>query len=100
MVRMYANDLTSQALSEPTSILLVDDRAENLFALKAMLASRDNHLVTASSGEEALGLLRLRQDFALILLDVTMPEMDGFEVAGWMKQSERTRHIPIVFVTA
>jgi PAS domain S-box-containing protein len=85
---------------EPASILLVDDRPENLFALKAMLTSRDNHLVTASSGEEALALLLLREDFALIVLDVWMPTMDGFAVAYRIKQSERTRHIPIIFVTA
>src|SRR5262249_12312175 len=75
-------------------------RRENLLALKAILTSRDHRLVTASSGEEALALLNLREDFALILLDVWMPRMDGFEVAYRIKQDERTRHIPIVFVTA
>src|SRR5262245_39482395 len=93
-------DRPAEALLEPISILLVDDRPENLFALKAMLASGSHRLVTASSGAEALALLLLRQDFALILLDVLMPEMDGFEVASRIKQSERTKHIPIVFVTA
>jgi PAS domain S-box-containing protein len=97
---VVANDLPIEAYREPVSILLVDDRPENLFALKAMLSSRDNRLVTASSGKEALSLLLLRDDFALVLLDVSMPAMDGFEVASRMKQSERTRHIPIVFVTA
>jgi PAS domain S-box-containing protein len=85
---------------EPTSILLVDDHPENLFSLKAMLAFPAHRLVTASSGEEAVGLLLLRQDFALILLDVAMPAMDGFEVARRLQQTERTRHIPIIFVTA
>src|SRR5262249_49400503 len=60
----------------------------------------DHRIVTASSGKEALALLLLREDFALILLDVSMPGMDGFEVAYHLKRSERTRHIPIVFVTA
>src|SRR5262245_28121503 len=87
-------------MSRCVSILLVDDRPENLIALKAILASPDYHLVTASSGEEALALLLLRRDFALILLDVAMPTMDGFEVAYRIRQSERTRHIPIMFVTA
>jgi PAS domain S-box-containing protein len=93
-------DPPTAAVLEPVSILLVDDHPENLFALKAILASPDHHLVTASSGKEALALLPLREDFALILLDVSMPAMDGFEVAHRMKRSERTKHIPIVFVTA
>ena len=56
--------------------------------------------MTTSSGEETLALLGLRQDFALILLDVLMPGMDGFEVASMLKRIEGTRHIPIIFVTA
>jgi PAS domain S-box-containing protein len=97
---MVAMGLPTEALLEPVPILVVDDRPENLVALKAILASRDNRLATASSGEEALALLLLRDDFALILLDVLMPTMDGFEVASRIKQNERTRHIPIVLVTA
>ena len=80
-------------------ILLVDDRPENLIALEAILQSLDQELVTAESGEEALKHL-LTDDFAVILLDVQMPGMDGFETAAHIKQRERTRHIPIVFLTA
>ncbi|HET6548982.1 MAG TPA: response regulator, partial [Solirubrobacter sp.] len=76
------------------SILLVDDRPENLVALEATLAPLDCELVTATSGAEALRHL-LDGDFAVILLDVQMPELDGFETARYIKQRERTRDIPI-----
>ena len=84
----------------PTAaILLVDDRAENLFALEAILEPLGQQLVRAHSGEEALREL-LRRDFAVILLDVQMPGIDGFETARLIKERERTRHIPILFLTA
>jgi two-component system sensor histidine kinase/response regulator len=79
--------------------LLVDDREENLVALQALLRRDDVELLTARSGAEALELL-LAHDVALALLDVQMPEMDGFELAELMRGSERTRHVPIIFVTA
>jgi CheY-like chemotaxis protein len=82
-----------------SKILLVDDRADNLMALEAILASLDQDLVTASSGEEALKRL-LVDDFAVILLDVQMPGMDGFETAHRIKQRGRTRDTPIIFLTA
>ena len=80
-------------------VLLVDDRPENLLALEAILQGLDQELVTANSGEEALKRL-LTDDFAVILLDVQMPGMDGFETAEHIKRRERTRHVPIVFLTA
>jgi CheY-like chemotaxis protein len=80
-------------------VLLVDDRPENLLALEAILQGLDQELVTAESGEEALKHL-LTDDFAVILLDVQMPGMDGFETAEHIKRRERTRHVPIVFLTA
>ncbi|MBV8803680.1 MAG: hybrid sensor histidine kinase/response regulator [Sinobacteraceae bacterium] len=79
--------------------LLVDDLEENLLALSALLQRQDVQILTARSGREALELL-LIHDVALALLDVQMPEMDGFELAELMRGSERTRQIPIIFVTA
>ena len=79
--------------------LLVDDLEENLLALSALLRRDDVELLEARSGAEALELL-LAHDVALALLDVQMPEMDGFELAELMRGSERTRHVPIIFVTA
>ncbi|GBC60841.1 hybrid sensor histidine kinase/response regulato r [Desulfonema ishimotonii] len=84
---------------EKTDILIVDDCRENLTALEALLESPDLNIVRAVSGNEALGLT-LDHDFALILLDVQMPEMDGFETAELLRAREKTRHIPIIFVTA
>jgi PAS domain S-box-containing protein len=82
------------------SLLLVDDRPQNLVALRAILEPLGHELVCAESGAEALRILLHRDDFAVILLDVQMPAMDGFEVAEVIKQRERTSTIPIVFLTA
>lgn len=81
------------------NILIVDDHRENLVALEAILEAPDRNLITATSGNEALDIA-LKQDLALILLDVQMPEMDGFEVAELLRKNRRTRAIPVIFVTA
>ena len=83
----------------PINILLVDDHPENLLALEAVLETPGYHLVKAHSGKEALKWL-LDEDAAVILLDVHMPVLDGFETATLIKERERTRHIPIIFLTA
>lgn len=84
-----------------TPLLLVDDRPENLIALEALLDDMglDLDMVTATSGNEALRL-SLKRDFALVLLDVQMPEMDGFETAKLLRTNPKTCHLPIIFVTA
>lgn len=81
------------------AILMVDDRPENLIALEAILEPLGERLVRASSGNEALRHL-LRQDFAVILLDAQMPDLDGYETASLIRQRERTRHVPIMFISA
>lgn len=81
------------------SVLLVDDRPENLVALEAVLEDLGARLVRAESGAEALKQA-LERDFALILLDVQMPGLDGFETATLLRERERSRHTPIVFLTA
>lgn len=81
------------------NILLVDDHPENLLALEAVLASTRYNLVRAYSGEEALKAV-LMQDFALILLDVQMPGLNGFETAKLIRQRKRSQNVPIVFITA
>jgi response regulator RpfG family c-di-GMP phosphodiesterase len=79
--------------------LLVDDLEENLLALEGLLSDQDVSFLKARSGEEALELL-LQHDVALALLDVQMPGMDGFELAEFMRASERARDVPIIFLTA
>src|SRR5436305_2038394 len=81
------------------NILLVDDRRENLLALEGILKSLNENLVKASSGSEALKYL-LKDDVAVILLDVEMPDMDGFQTATLIRYRERTSHTPIIFITA
>ncbi|NMH96387.1 response regulator [Pseudonocardia acidicola] len=85
--------------SRTPKVLAVDDRPENLLALEAILQGLPIEIVGVSSGEDALKQL-LVDEFAVILLDAQMPGMDGFETAGHIKNRERTRRIPIVFLTA
>ncbi|HEX7582226.1 MAG TPA: ATP-binding protein [Gaiellaceae bacterium] len=85
--------------TERASILMVDDRPENLLALQAVLEPLGHRLVSVTSGADALKEILLGE-FACILLDVQMPELDGFELATLIKQRKRSQHIPIIFVTA
>lgn len=97
---MSDNTETAEDLELPEqSVLIVDDTPENLVALEVVLEDVDCRLETAHSGNEALSKL-LKDDFALVLLDVQMPGMDGFEVAEIMRSNKRTANIPIIFVTA
>ncbi len=82
------------------NILLVDDKLENLLALEGILGHLEENLVQATSGEEALRCLLQHQDFAVILLDVQMPGMDGFEAAYLIRSRPRSRQTPIIFLTA
>jgi len=84
---------------EKANILIVDDKPENLLALESILDNPQIQLYKATSGNEALALV-LEYDFALILLDVQMPDIDGFETAELMRGNKKTKHIPIIFVTA
>ncbi len=84
---------------EPVHILLVDDRPENLLALEAVLENQQYKLIKAISGEEALRCL-LRYEFAVIVLDVQMPDMDGIETAKLIKARDKTKDIPIIFISA
>src|SRR5215216_1460150 len=84
---------------QSVKLLLVDDHPENLLALEAILEAPGQELVLARSGSEALRHL-LQHDFAAIILDVMMPEMDGFETAALIRQRERSRYTPIIFLTA
>jgi CheY-like chemotaxis protein len=86
-------------VDDKAKILLVDDREENLIALEAILSSLDQDLIRARSGEEALKAL-LTDEYAVILLDVVMPGMDGFETARDIKRRRKTRDLPIIFLTA
>ncbi|WP_458845812.1 response regulator [Flavobacterium hauense] len=81
-------------------ILIVDDKKENLLSLQVILADRGYEFVEASSGKDALRILLKDQDFAIILMDVQMPLMDGFETAEMIRQSDKLKHVPIIFLTA
>ena len=89
----------AEQAAAPARVLLVDDRPENLLALEAVLEPLGFELVSVRSGEAALRLL-LVEEFAVIVLDVQMPVLDGFETARLIKGRERTRHVPIIFLTA
>jgi CheY-like chemotaxis protein len=81
------------------NVLVADDRPANVLAIRQVLEPLNHNVVSAASGEEVLRCL-LTTEFAVILLDVQMPIMDGFEIAAQIKRREKTRHIPIIFLTA
>lgn len=95
----FQKDEGEQKWEKKVNILLVDDRKENLLSLEAVLDSPRYRLVSVESGEEALRWV-LKEEFALILLDVQMPGLNGFETAKLIKQREKSKNIPIIFVTA
>src|SRR5260221_9100317 len=84
---------------QKVNVLLVDDRLENLLALESVLNALGQNIITARSGREALRKV-LEYDFACILLDVQMPEMNGFETATLIRSREKSQHTPILFLTA
>src|SRR5690348_2634024 len=84
---------------EKINILIVDDLPEKLLVLETILEGLGENIVKASSGAEALRLV-LERDFAVILLDVYMPGMTGFETAGLIRQRRKSAHTPIIFITA
>jgi len=86
--------------NSPVKILLVDDLPENLFALELILCNDNYKCVKAHSGNEALKILLHEQDFAIILMDVQMPEMDGFETVELIREIETLKHVPVIFLTA
>ncbi|MFJ2605220.1 response regulator [Streptomyces sp. NPDC091279] len=81
-------------------VLIVDDQPDNLLAMTAVLSTLDQELVTVSSGQEALKALLDHTDFAVIIMDVQMPGMDGYETCAHIKRRPRTRDVPIIFLTA
>ncbi|MFV8363078.1 response regulator [Flavobacterium sp. ZT3P35] len=87
-------------INSPVKILIVDDLPENLFALEVILSNENYLCVRANSGNEALKILIHQQDFAIILIDVQMPLMDGFETVDLIRQIDKLKHVPIIFLTA
>src|SRR5438045_6258664 len=96
---MAADPIPKEPANEKVSILIVDDRPDKLLAHETVLSELNQNLVRATSGKEALRCL-LKQDFAVILLDVNMPGMDGFETAGLIRQRQRSETTPIIFISA
>jgi len=86
--------------SQKVKILIVDDKKENLLSLQVLLADRGYEFVEAQSGKDALRILLKDQNFAIILMDVQMPLMDGYETSELIRQSDRLKHVPIIFLTA
>src|ERR1051325_7375072 len=88
------------SVKKPVKILVVDDREDNLLSIETILEEDNYEIIKASSGSAALKILLKEHDFTLILMDVQMPNMNGFETANLIYQREKLRHIPIIFITA
>ena len=86
-------------IDPPVNVLVVDDQPENLMALEAVLSVTGLNIVKANSGREAL-ISMLEDEFAIVILDIQMPVMTGYEVASTMRQRDATKHTPIIFLTA
>src|SRR5437763_14851751 len=97
MLVLKEHDLQSKS---DIKILVVDDREDNLFSIETILEKENYSIVKANSGRAALKILLQQQDFTLILMDVQMPDMNGFETASLIYEREKLRHIPIIFITA
>lgn len=95
----YLSNDNPELSTGKAKILLVDDTPANLLVLEEVLANPAYHFIKAHSGKDALRFL-LNDDFAVVLLDVQMPDMDGFETAAMMRENARTRNIPVIFITA
>src|SRR4051812_32214760 len=91
--------MSKQSGEEPASVLIVDDRPDKVLALEVVLEELGQRIVRAHSGREALRQV-LHHEFAVILLDVNMPDMDGFETASMIRQRRSSLHTPIIFITS
>jgi PAS domain S-box-containing protein len=98
-VRVNGTSVSASETEDPIEILLVDDTPDKLLALEAALSDMNQTIVRAESGSEALRLI-LRREFAVILLDINMPGMDGFETASLIRQRKSSAHTPIIFITS
>ena len=98
-MKLKANDIEAN-MDPAVNILLVDDQPANLLALESVLENPEYNLVKATSGQEALRRLLQDDEFAVILLDIRMAGMDGFETAALLRERKKTRHLPIIFLTA
>lgn len=97
MESLNTEDIRQQS---PIRILVVDDREDNLFSIETILENENYEIVKATSGKAALKILLNQHDFTLILMDVQMPDMNGFETANLIYQREKLKHIPVIFITA
>src|SRR5829696_11454 len=97
MGSIYTDDIQQESTIK---ILVVDDREDNLFSIETILENENYQIVKAHSGKAALKILLNQHDFTLILMDVQMPDMNGFETANLIYQREKLKHIPIIFITA